>query len=193
MEKNMDKSGETSNSKTQSAVVAALVIGLLVGFFIGRSWGQKTEDMGVGEKAPTENAENASDKKDSATTESLSKETVKKEAPEKLASGNATGEVSVVDQNAGMTVAVSKVTFSEAGWVVVREDTGNGMGNILGALWLPAGTKNDASVELLRATEAKKNYFVVLYADNGDKKFDKTVDLPIAVGGKAVSGVFSAK
>lgn len=187
---NMDKSTETNNSKTQSAVVAALVIGLLVGFFIGRSWGEKSE---VGDKAKMENVENASSTEKVEGTTAVKEEV--KEAPkqEMLSSGNTTGEVSVADQVAGMTVQVSKVTLSDASWVVVREDTGNGMGNILGALWLPAGTKENASVELLRATEPNKNYFVALYTDNGDKKFDKMVDLPMAVDGKVVSGVFSAK
>jgi hypothetical protein len=188
---NMDKSTEANNSKTQSAVVAALVIGLLVGFFIGRSWGNAGDDGDVDKKVPMENVENASTTKDSKGAEDkLPGEVVKTEA---VSTTDATGEVTVIDQNAGMTVAVSKVTLSNAGWVVVREDTGNGMGNILGALWLPAGTKEGASVELLRTTEAKKNYFVALYTDNGDKKFDKTVDLPIAVDGKVISGIFSAK
>lgn len=185
---NMDKSTETGNSKTQSAVVAALVIGLLVGFFIGRSWGQKGDE--VAEKAAVENVENASTTKDSQVLNEGTKEGVKKEV---VSSGNTTGEVTAVDQKAGMVALVSKVTLSDAGWVVVREDTGNGMGSILGAQWLPAGTANDVSVDLLRKTEANKNYFVALYTDNGDKKFDKVTDLPIAVDGKVISRIFSAK
>lgn len=185
---NADKNTETGNSKTQSAVVAALVIGLLVGFFIGRSWGERSEV--VPEKGLVENVENASNMKDSVGSGTKTEEGVNKET---VSSGNVTGEVTVADQSAGMSAVVSKVTLSDAGWVVVREDTGNGMGNILGAHWLPAGTVTDVSVELLRGTEAKKNYFVALYTDNGDKKFDKVTDLPIAVDGKVVSGIFSAK
>lgn len=185
---NADKNTETGNSKTQSAVVAALVIGLLAGFFIGRSWEQEGEE--IVEKAPVENVEDTSAAKEAVKPEVKTEESVKKET---VSSGGATGMVTVVDQKAGISVAISKVTFSDAGWIVVREDTGNGMGSILGAQWLPAGTASDVSVDLLRKTEANKNYFVALYTDNGDKKFDKVTDLPIAVDGKVVSGIFSAK
>ncbi len=194
MDKSVDKNTETSNGKKQNAVIAALVIGLLAGFFIGRSWGQKYEEKGTEEKAQivsnAENVENVSGTKGSVSSKTKTEET-EKTTP--VSFGNATGAVTVADQTAGMSVVVSKVTLSEGAWVVVREDTGGAMGNILGARWLPAGMANDVSVELLRGTEAKKNYFVALYADNGDKKFDKATDLPIATGGKVVSGVFSAK
>jgi hypothetical protein len=186
----MEKTTETGNNKTQSAVVAALVIGLLVGFFIGRSWGGADEIENAADTAKTENVEEVSD-----TTDSLDvKEGAKEAAPtEEVSTADVTGTVAVADQTAGKTVLVSKVTFSAAGWVVVREDTGNGMGKILGAQWLPLGTHENVSVDLLRGTEANKNYFVALYDDNGDKKFDKVTDLPIALDGKVVSGVFSAK
>lgn len=192
---NMDKSTETGvNNKTQSAVVAALVIGLLVGFFIGRSWGSKYEEedddngIKIEETASTTKDADVSAKADSAKTDS-----VKEVAPVAAPNTNTTGTLAVADQSAGSVVTVSKVTFSAAGWIVVREDTGSGMGSILGAQWLPAGTHENVTVDLLRKTEAKKNYFVVLHGDNGDKKFDKAVDGEVMVGGKAVSGVFSAK
>lgn len=191
MGNNTDKSTETGSSKTQSAVVAALVIGLLAGFFIGRSWGEKYEGDMKDDIKVENTASTTKDTDMSAGMGDSKMGMMKEEMP--MAMGDMTGTVAVADQNAGMAVAVSKVTLSNAGWVVVREDTGNGMGNILGAQWLPAGTADNVSVDLLRATEANKNYFVALYNDNGDKKFDKVTDLPIAVDGKVVSGVFSAK
>lgn len=207
---NMDKNTETGNNKTQGAIIAALVIGLLVGFFIGRSWGQKYEEKNVEEIVKTEDVENASSTEEEVTKDTKDIETsfktdssegeIKPEVKlgedmknETTPYGNGTGAVMVEDQNAGASVAVSKVTLSEAGWVVVRDDTGSGMGNILGAQWLPAGTHNGVSVDLLRKTEVKRNYFVVLHNDDGDKKFDKTKDLPIEIDGKPVSGVFSAR
>ncbi len=190
---NMEKSTETGNSKTQSAIVAALVVGLLVGFFIGRSWGEKYEGP-LDKEVPVEEAENVAEKTElPAGTEPSKTESVKKEAQAEASASDVTGTVAVADQAAGKTALVSKVTLSNAGWVVVREDTGNGMGSILGAQWLPAGTADAVVVDLLRGTEANKNYFVALYNDNGDKKFDKVSDLPIAVGGKVVSAVFSTK
>ncbi|MBI2120357.1 MAG: hypothetical protein HYT94_01905 [Parcubacteria group bacterium] len=193
---NVDKSTETGNNKTQSAVVAALVIGLLVGFFIGRSWGETPDDedsdngIKIEETASTTKDADVSVKAEGAAEGA--KET-KKEAPASVSNTSITGTLAVADQQPGASASVSKVTLSAAGWVVVREDTGSGMGNILGAQWLPTGTHENVTVDLLRKTEAKKNYFVVLHGDNGDKKFDKAADLEIVIGGKAVSGVFSAK
>jgi hypothetical protein len=186
----MEKTTEAGDNKTQSAVVAALVIGLLVGFFIGRSWEVPVEVEIAVDIAKTENIEEVSDAADSLDVKEGAKETVKTEA---VSMADVVGTVAVADQGAGKTVLVSKVTLSDAGWVVVREDTGSGMGKILGAQWLPLGIHENVSVDLLRAIEANKNYFVALYDDNGDKKFDKVTDLPIAADGKVVSGVFSAK
>lgn len=196
MDNNTGKKAEAmTNSKTQSTVVAALVIGLLVGFFIGRSWGEKYEVA-----KDDVNMENASSSAEVSTGENSEKtvketgtETAKTAPKETISLGNATGMVSASDQSAGNSVSISKVTFDAAGWVVVREDANGGMGNILGAAWFPSGVHENVSVDLLRGTEANKNYFVTLYADNGDKKFDKTIDTSIQAGGKDVVAVFTAK
>jgi len=85
----------------------------------------------------------------------------------------------VSDQSAGEMVKVSSVSLSADSWVAVHEERNGGLGNILGALWLPAGTHSNQEVELLRATESGTKYFVVIRSDNGDKEFDHEIDLPL--------------
>jgi hypothetical protein len=177
----MEKNIETGTSKIQSAVVWALIIGLLAGFFVGRVWKEKYGND-IDEK--NEKIENVL----SEETNDVSLANTKKEA---VSSGSGTSRISVENQGAGATTSVSKVVFGAPGWVVVRENNGGEMGNILGALWLPVGNHENAVVELLRGTVSGKSYFVVLYNDNGDKKFNKEVDFPIISDGKTLLGTFS--
>lgn len=94
-----------------------------------------------------------------------------------LVGGNA---IAVNDQPAGMNVAISMVTLAMDGWVAIHEDRDGKPGNILGAQWFPAGQGQSGSVELLRGTENGKVYYAMLHSDDGDHKFDRAVDPPIA-------------
>lgn len=99
---------------------------------------------------------------------------------------------SVADQSAGGIVYVSHLVFAKEAWVTVREDNNGQLGNVLGAHWYPAGEQNGA-VELLRNTEAGKTYYVVIYVDNGDKKFDYKKDaLLVNESGDATASIFRA-
>ncbi|MDB5238272.1 MAG: hypothetical protein JWM46_542 [Candidatus Kaiserbacteria bacterium] len=91
--------------------------------------------------------------------------------------------LSVGDQPAGDSVRVASVTLAKAGWVAVRDSM-----RIYGAAWLTAGTHENVSVPLLRNTVSGSNYTAVLYADNGDKKFDMHADALVT----GVSDTFSA-
>ncbi len=106
------------------------------------------------------------------------------------------GDFSVVDQSAGMTVAIDKVAFGQGGgWVVVHEDDNGGLGHVLGAAWFAEGSWN-GTVELLRGTEAGKTYHAVLYGDAGsDKQFSLADDKPLLsqVDQKMVEQTFTAK
>lgn len=93
-----------------------------------------------------------------------------------LVGGNA---IAVSDQAPGVKVAVSFVTLSQDGWIVVHEEREGQPGNILGARRFSAGANQSGGVELLRRTEDGKVYFAMLHADDGDRKFDHTKDLPI--------------
>ena len=98
--------------------------------------------------------------------------------------------VSVLDQAAGMKVAVQSLTVNQPSWVAVRDVNGR----TLGAALFPSGTVKNVTVPLLRATVAGARYQVLLYADNGAKKFDLHADTLITGADGSVAGTtFSAK
>ncbi len=90
------------------------------------------------------------------------------------------GEITVSSQPAGRAVVVSQVVLPQKGWVVVHESNGGELSNALGAARRDAGQYNGVVVELLRNTEPDKNYFVVLYADNGNNTFELKEDVPFS-------------
>jgi len=87
--------------------------------------------------------------------------------------------LSVSKQLAGDKVIISSVELENDSWIAINEKVNGELGNILGALWLPAGKHSDVEVELLRSTESGKSYFAVIRSDNGDKEFDHEIDLPL--------------
>lgn len=87
--------------------------------------------------------------------------------------------VSVLNQAPGMKVIVRRVAFAQAGWIAVHEERSGGLGNVLGAAWLPAGTHENVTVHLLRATSAGSVYYAALYTDNGNKQYEHRIDAPV--------------
>jgi len=86
--------------------------------------------------------------------------------------------IEVDDQKVGPTVSIKSIKFERAGWVAIHDDLDGVPGNILGAAWFPSG-ENSGAVELLRNTGDGKTYFAMLHNDDGDKKFDHKIDVPI--------------
>lgn len=85
--------------------------------------------------------------------------------------------IKVSNQPAGGVVTINSVTLDEPAWIAVEEDRDGERGNVLGALWLPAGTHTAQSVDLLRFTAPDSKYYAVLRADAGDDhKFDTKDD-----------------
>lgn len=93
--------------------------------------------------------------------------------------------VSVSDQQAGETVMLDSVTFSETGWVAIRDDRGW----TLGAKRFEPGTYSDVAMTLLRATEAGQRYQALLYIDDGDKQFDFKKEILVTRSDGSVGGM----
>ena len=102
----------------------------------------------------------------------------------------AAGEtVSTIDQPAGESVAIAQATLKKPSWIAIKDTAGR----ILGAGWFSASGEN-LSVPLLRATVAGEVYQAVIYADDGDKRFDFKADtLLTSVDGAPVSSTFRAQ
>lgn len=93
--------------------------------------------------------------------------------------------VEVDDQKVGSTVFLKSIKFENAGWVAIHDNNEGVPGNILGAAWFPSG-ENSGLVELLRNTENGKTYFAMIRSDDGDKKFDNKIDVPITDASGAI-------
>ena len=95
-----------------------------------------------------------------------------------------TESVSVSDQPAGNIVAVSSVTFTQSGWIAVRDDRGW----TLGAGRFEAGTHTNAAVSLLRATIPGERYQVLLYIDDGEEEFDFKKEILVTRSDGSIAG-----
>jgi hypothetical protein len=106
------------------------------------------------------------------------------------ASAIASGEtVTIDDQPAGETVALSQATLKAPSWIAVRDTAGR----VLGAHWFATSVENQ-TFSLLRATKAGEVYQAVIYVDNGDKKFDLHADTLLTSSEDApVSSTFRAQ
>jgi hypothetical protein len=92
--------------------------------------------------------------------------------------------VLVPDQPAGDVVAVSNVTFTQSGWIAVRDDRGW----TLGAGRFDEGMHSDVMVKLLRTTTPGERYQVLLYIDDGDKEFDLDKEILVTRSDGSVAG-----
>ncbi|HEY4516956.1 MAG TPA: hypothetical protein VJG64_03340 [Candidatus Paceibacterota bacterium] len=177
-----------TNERTYQIVIAVLVFIIVVG-----GWWVvvRNRDAGLAGIAGSTMATTSDAGVDAGAGDSAALPTSSASVPSGGSTMPAGGEaVQVFDQVAGMSIAVQSVTLDQPSWVAVR-DAG---GRILGAGWFPVGTQSQVTVSLLRGTVAGERYQVLLYADDGDKKFDWHKDALITEAGGSVAGTtFTAK
>jgi hypothetical protein len=145
--------------------------GIVVGGLLAWSWFSLTPaETGTEENvtpAAGEGAENAGSPNPSTGTGN----------PSALPGSTIGNEALVVPspQDAGLLVMVTSASVTSPTWVVVYESQNGVRGNALGAaLFFPGGGAKN--VNLLRATQSSKTYFVGRHVDNGDKQFSLTND-----------------
>jgi hypothetical protein len=151
-----------------------LIGGLVVLVLLFAGWWTTTRPVGEGVATSTA----ATSTSASATTSTVATGGLN---PSMVGTGEA---VTVRDQAAGDSVAVTSVTLMQQGWVAIRDDSGR----VLGAALFNVGTWGNVSVPLLRATSASSSYQVLLYADDGDKQFDLHKDILITGSNGGVAG-----
>lgn len=143
-----------TNNVTQWVIIGAAVLVLV----IGGAW--------LAMRGGT--AEPVMDTNIVATTTPVTP-TIEAEAnvPQGTVTASSDGEsVIVSNQAAGNSVAIAEMSLTRASWVAVRDDM-----SILGAAWFPSSATT-GEVKLQRASQSGKSYRVVIYVDDGDKKFD---------------------
>jgi len=91
------------------------------------------------------------------------------------------GEVVVLDQPAGTSVKLDKVTYPVSeGWIGVREYNNDKLGFILGVVRFSESRGSVPSeIFLQRSTTAGKKYAVVIFTENGDSDFNLAGDVQI--------------
>lgn len=162
-----------NRSNFSGPVVLAIVIGLIIGFTAGVVWinsfnSDKERAEKTPEQASGEETEESPFLNDVSNTEARNSFV--------LQTADGAGSVVVSDQSEGDVVLVNSVSLGADGWIAVREAQDNGLGNILGAVYVPAGDYVNHEVKLLRNTEKGELYEVILFNDNGDKVFNYLVD-----------------
>ena len=167
---------QPTNNSASAKIISALIIGLIVGFVAGAFW----QERRGGAARPSEEmaAVGAEKAKPEAKTEAK-RETGMASAGDATRMASSSAAVLAGNQSAGSVVTVAQVVSAEPVWVAVREERNGGIGNILGARKVAAGTNGNVVVELLRPTKAGTRYLVVLHQDVGDPAFNYREDVLI--------------
>ncbi len=164
-----------TNNVTQWVIIAAAVLVLVLGgaWLVMRD--SKEAPEGTNPIATTT----------PATTTTM---TSVKNMPKGTVTATSDGEsVTVGAQSAGTTVTLSSLSLTRASWIAVRDDM-----SILGAAWFPSNATS-GTVHLQRALTSGKSYRVVIYVDNGDKKFDLHTDKLVTTNDAPVGVSFKTK
>jgi hypothetical protein len=104
-------------------------------------------------------------------------------------SGDENNSVIVNDQIPGATVFFQNLTLEKDGFVVVRSaNEDETEGEVVGTLFVEAGSDLNGNVELTSQTVEGGTYYIELYEDsNADGIFDEALDSPVlTAGGRAV-------
>ena len=168
-----------TNNMTQWIIIGAAVIVLVVG-------GAWLVMRGRAAEPAMDSSVNATSTAPTSTSQMVVDATTN--IPKGTMTAVSDGEaVAVSNQAAGMSVALSSMSLTHATWIAVRDDM-----SILGAAWFPSSA-TQGTVELQRATESGKSYRVVMYVDDGDKKFDMHKDQLITIDNGPVGSSFDVQ
>jgi len=94
------------------------------------------------------------------------------------------------DQYPGNVVYLNSAQFAAPGWVVIHADNAGTPGKILGQTYFDSGI-NPGKITLSQPMVDGATYYAMMHSDNGDKKFDATLDLPLKdANGNIIMKVF---
>jgi len=170
---------QQDGQKTLVAFVVGLLIGgMLVWAFSGPSADaptNKTDDQKSEEVKGDDEKKTDEEKVDAPAGQEAS---VVKALP-KLEVGD--GKVQVEDQKASKTIELASATYPVSeGWIGVRQYDNEELGYILGvARFSEEQGLVPSEIPLLRSTTAGKTYAIVIFKEDGDRKFNLGGDVQI--------------
>ncbi|MEZ4200132.1 MAG: hypothetical protein R3B69_00810 [Candidatus Paceibacterota bacterium] len=182
----MSEVEKQESQKTIVAFVAGLLVGgLLVWVFSADNHKQSEMSDEMNDSTSTmvdESADSQADTDDMDTSDTTN-------STRESQSGDASIEVR--DQAAGNVVAIEGAVYpNDEGWMGVKDYNDGQLSGLLGvARFSKEQGLTPTEVELLRATEAGKQYAIVYFTENGDREFSLATDVQI----DDVVAVFTAR
>lgn len=170
--------------------VVSFIVGLLIGGLLFWAFSGPAADAPESKKN-SDNKEESKDKKDdnSTNTEEVKENEENKVTNEEVKPGTVDstlpvgdGKVVVNSQPASTKIKLDSATYPvKEGWIGVRDYQDGKLGGILGVVrFSEVQGLVPTEIILQRATVAGKEYVVVVYEENGDRKFnvgeDKQID-----------------
>ncbi|MEI6397007.1 MAG: hypothetical protein WCO48_02970 [Candidatus Taylorbacteria bacterium] len=117
---------------------------------------------------------------------------VTSETPSTTTEAGAINRIIVSDQYPGNVVYISSVQLANPGWIVIQTNDSGKPGKIIGSTFAPSGI-NPSKVTLTQPMIDGGTYYAVLYSDNGDGKFEASLDKPLTdSNGSIIMKVFKA-
>ncbi len=171
--------------KQHTAKIVAFALGFLVAFvFLGASQKASKENMTdeLINKAMEENAQDIEVAKETINSLVESQQSVINSSATSSDSNMVYDFLKISDQKAGNTVSVAYVKAEYPVWLVVHMEKDGKIWNALGARLKDKGEWTGVEVPLLANTKAGSRYWLALYKDNGDNKFDLKEDFPLKGG-----------
>ncbi|MDB5239035.1 MAG: hypothetical protein JWO00_370 [Candidatus Parcubacteria bacterium] len=111
-------------------------------------------------------------------------------APVTDTTGQGSNSIVMSDQYPGNVVYLSSVQLQKAGWVEIHKDNAGQPGAYIGSAFVQSGI-NPVKITLTEPVIDGGTYYAMLHSDNGDQKFDATVDLPLKdASGNIIMRVF---
>lgn len=159
--------------------VVSFIVGLLIGGLLVWAFSGPSVDAPKSDDRDDNETEEVVEGEEMEVTEE-SDEEVEESAPvATLPVGD--GNVVVNNQAAGSVVTLTSATYPVSeGWIGVRDYQAGQLGGLLGvARFSEAQGLVPSGVTLQRATEAGKEYAVVVYTESGDRQFSLADDIQI--------------
>ncbi len=155
--------------KTASSFIGGFILGIIIIW----SWNAYTD------RSQTQNVAGTTTIPENLIAEGSAENSDTLAGEEIVTTDTQSSSISVVSQPFGSSVKVTAVNLETDGWVVVHEEKDGFITNALGAARLDSGLQKNIIIPLLRDTTQGARYWIVLYADNGDRQFDLKTDFPL--------------